>query len=131
MKRLVKVILVLGGLSLVACNGFNNDPFASKDDAIKKAKEALPKPVRPTAISSDIVSLDVTNSVTNDVVAIELVAMTFELRLKSLLSGYTYEYEIQNIDLFPGATLIKKTELFPNDATIDPNIFLQPTQKTN
>jgi hypothetical protein len=120
MKNFFKVILVLSGLSLVACNGFKSDPFAAKDDAIKNAKEALPKPVRPTAISSDVVSLDVTKNIA----AGELSPMMLELRLKSLLNGYSYTYEIQNIDLFPGATLVKKTELFPNDQTIDPNTLV-------
>lgn len=99
--KLMNAILLTSCLSMVACTGFEQDPYKSKDEAIRNAKSVVAKPEKIRATSSDIISIDVPSLIKVK----EGVTATIDFKLKSFLTGYNYTFEIQNMDLFPGAKI--------------------------
>lgn len=101
-KNILKTIagLTLVALTVSACSGFKQDPFADKIEAIKNANPPDNTPDFQKPISGDFVTLDVPSTI----IFKENKMQTLVFNVKTYLEGYTYEVTIKDLSALSGAT---------------------------
>ncbi len=95
----MKIVLIIVGLFLVGCNGFNQDPYKGKNDLVNTAIDPAGKPSAPKPIDANYYTFT-----WSEVTAInEGEQLSIDFTLNGFNPNYDFSYEITNLADFKDA----------------------------
>jgi hypothetical protein len=100
--------IIVTGLLLAGCGGWDQDPFAGKDESLKNGWPFPTKPVGTQPVNPEVINITAPYFVSYE----EERNRRFEILARVLEDGYQAQLMIENLADFPGATYDTTNNIF-------------------